>query len=600
MLISCICVCHNKPDITPEAIQSILNQSYPHWEAIVVDSGVLYDSGYYERFAWRHDKRLKLIRSEETDEIRRSKAMAPWCFNECFRKGLVSGDLVMYLCDDDVLYAHAFATFVSYCRQNPHAQAMYASQDLAVIYPNGWRAIVGERRAIAPGGRCCNGRRMDCHVDYLQFCHKMEVHLLLGPDAYWPEGKESESHADGIFMERIGEHVPIYPIDVKVSQNRRTSRSTYVPVRSFSLIECLANGAPVLASRVGEISQVNIGSHLPNRTPAEIPGGQTHCSRPSAEEAPLVTLSVTFRNHDDCREDSLACVAAQSYPNLEVLIIHDSSAEGESASLFAAMKTRYPRFRFLDRACTDDGARRDRGLWEARGRFFIPLDAGTLACPDMVERFVAGMRQDTALSALACYVLAIREARNPATKADARASSCTQEPCLLASAKNLSSSGIFHTANFRKVGGYGTDLEIPGQDWIGFLKLVNAGYHVDVLPEHLFYYRPAAGASLENRNAEPIHEQILRPIFQADRILAAERVALWTAFGDMQRRLEQLAEHNKSLQEQNETLRVRCAALRYQVADRLVTLWNRIPLAKRSIQWLRGSTSGHGRSSQWP
>ena len=152
MLVSCICVCHNKPDVTQEAIQSIINQSYPHWEAIVVDSGVLYDAGYYDRFAWRQDPRVKLIRSEETDEIRRTRAMAPWCFNACFRKGLVLGDLVLYLCDDDLLYAHAFATFVAYCRQHPHAQAMYASQDLAVIYPNGWRAIVGERRATALGG----------------------------------------------------------------------------------------------------------------------------------------------------------------------------------------------------------------------------------------------------------------------------------------------------------------------------------------------------------------------------------------------------------------------------------------------------------------
>src|SRR5690242_14451985 len=104
MLVSIICVCHNKPDLIPEAIQSILNQSYPHWEAWVVDSGVLYDAGYYERFAWRQDARIKLIRSEETEEIRRTKAMAPWCFNQCFRKGLVSGDLVMYLSDDDLLY----------------------------------------------------------------------------------------------------------------------------------------------------------------------------------------------------------------------------------------------------------------------------------------------------------------------------------------------------------------------------------------------------------------------------------------------------------------------------------------------------------------
>jgi glycosyltransferase involved in cell wall biosynthesis len=595
MLVSCICVCHNKPEVTQEAIQSIINQSYPHWEAIIVDSGMLYDAGYYDRFVWRQDPRVKLIRSEETDEIRRTRAMAPWCFNECFRKGRVSGDLVLYLCDDDLLYANAFATFVAYCHRNPHAQAMYASQDLAVIYPNGWRALVGERRATAPGGRCCNGRRMDCHVDYLQFCHNRDVLRLLAPDAYWPEGKESESHADGIFMERIGEQVPIYPIDVKVSQNRRTSQSTYVPVRSFSLIECLANGAPSLASPIGEAAQVRSGPNLLDRTPAAVCDGPVDCSLPSPDDAPLVTISVAFRQAGACLADTLACVAAQTYPHLEVLVIADSTTAGEATRSFEAMKPQYPQFRFLDSTCLDTVARRDRGLWQARGLFFLPLDAGILACPDMAERLVAGLRRNAALSALACYVLAIRE---ESSTAEADVCSAMQEPGLLASTKNLSSNGIFHTADFRKVGGYGIDGEILGQDWIAFHNLVSAGYQVDVLPEHLFYYRRAvADASLDNRDVQGTYERLLRPFFQADRLLAAERVALWTAFAKMQRRLEELTEQNKLLQDQNETLRVRSGALRYQLADRLVTLWNRLPLARRSFQWLRSTRVGNLRNA---
>jgi GT2 family glycosyltransferase len=241
MLVSCICVCHNKPELAQEAIQSIVDQCYPHWEALVVDSGVLFDAGYYDRFPWRRDERVRLIRSEETADIRHTRAMAPWCFNQCFRKGLVRGELVMYLCDDDILYLNAFSTFVSHSRQNAHVQAMYASQDLGVIEQDGRRTIVGERRATEIGGRICNGRLMNCQVDYLQFCHKAEVLKRFPHDEYWPESKATESHADGIFMERVGEYVPIYPIDVKVSQNRRTPQSTYVPVRSLSLEDNLAD-----------------------------------------------------------------------------------------------------------------------------------------------------------------------------------------------------------------------------------------------------------------------------------------------------------------------------------------------------------------------
>jgi glycosyltransferase involved in cell wall biosynthesis len=231
MLMSCILVSHNKPDLCQEAIASVVGQAHAKWQCVVVDSGALYDQGYFERKDWIHDERLAFVRSTESEATRRTKAMAPWCFNECIRKGLVRGDLVMYLCDDDILYPNAFQSFVQYAGRRPDVLAMYASQDIGIIYPDGRRAIVGERRAYGLGGRCCHGRALDCEVDYLQFCHRRELLGRFAGDQWWPEDKNSESHADGLFLERCGEIVPIYPLDVKVSQNRRTPRSTYVPVK---------------------------------------------------------------------------------------------------------------------------------------------------------------------------------------------------------------------------------------------------------------------------------------------------------------------------------------------------------------------------------
>ena len=234
MLVSCLFVSHNKPEWCKEALSSVLAQSYSRWECLVVDSGELFDADYFEPV--KSESRFKLIRSTETKELRRSKAMAPWCFNECFRHGLVNGELVVYLCDDDLYYVDAFKTFVEYASANPHALAMYASQDLAVIHEDGRRVISGERRALAMGGRCCKGRLLDCQVDYAQMAHRRSLlNLIKGNDSreWWPEGKATEGHADGIFMEKIGAVTPFYPIDVKVSQNRRTPKSLNCPTKSL-------------------------------------------------------------------------------------------------------------------------------------------------------------------------------------------------------------------------------------------------------------------------------------------------------------------------------------------------------------------------------
>lgn len=232
MLVSCIIVSHNKPDLCHEAIRSITAQTYKNWECVVVDSGVLYDQGYFSAFPQSFaDERLIFIRSAETAETRRTKAMAPWCFNECFRNGWVKGDLIIYLTDDDIYYPNAFETFASYATANPDALAMYASQDIGIIYPDGRRAVVGERRAIHKAGMFCGGVPMDCHVDYAQMCHRRSVLQAIDDSEWWPEGKDTETHADGVFMERIGLITTFYPIDIKVSQNRRTPKSTYAPSR---------------------------------------------------------------------------------------------------------------------------------------------------------------------------------------------------------------------------------------------------------------------------------------------------------------------------------------------------------------------------------
>jgi hypothetical protein len=226
---SILIVSHNKPTLLPEAVESVLNQTLTNWQAILIDSGVLHDRGYFAQFAWANDSRLRIVRSTETPELRRRKAMAPWCFNECFRRGWVQGELVMYLCDDDLLYPNAFAAFVDAFHRESDTLAMYASQDIAWVSAEGQSTIVGERRALAPGGQCCAGRIMDCQVDYLQLCHRRSVLDRFSDTEYWPEDRATGDHADGLFMEKLGRICEIAALDVKVSQNRRTPWSVNLP-----------------------------------------------------------------------------------------------------------------------------------------------------------------------------------------------------------------------------------------------------------------------------------------------------------------------------------------------------------------------------------
>lgn len=220
MIVSVMLVSHNKPQLVKKAIVSILAQTYPYWQAVVVDSGILWDQGFFQQF---HDPRFLMLRSWETPEKLEGKAPAPYLFNSIVSGGLIQGQLLMYYCDDDILYPECFATFVHFFKKNPDVMAAYASQDLGIVRADGSCELVGRRLALHPAGSSCSGMPLDCVVDGLQVCHRVEVWEP------WDESKDHETHSDGVWLESLGSKYPIMPIRDVLTCNRRTPLSTYQP-----------------------------------------------------------------------------------------------------------------------------------------------------------------------------------------------------------------------------------------------------------------------------------------------------------------------------------------------------------------------------------
>ncbi|HTU90640.1 MAG TPA: glycosyltransferase [Gemmataceae bacterium] len=223
--LSCILLSHNKADHVGEAIDSLLAQTFPDWEAVIFDSGVLYDQGFFSTLPAMKDPRFRLIRSWETEELRKSKTIASWCFNECFRQKLLNGQYVVYLCDDDLYYPNAFQTFYDHTQTYPEARAMYASVDMTAVTPTGEKLTYHELLAQEMKGSCCCGGPLDCYVDYLQLCHKADLFDLFPDEDFWPEDRAVIAHADGVFLEKIGSRVPIFPIPAKIGENRKVPDS---------------------------------------------------------------------------------------------------------------------------------------------------------------------------------------------------------------------------------------------------------------------------------------------------------------------------------------------------------------------------------------
>ncbi|HEY2249451.1 MAG TPA: glycosyltransferase family A protein [Planctomycetaceae bacterium] len=242
-LFTCIVLSHDKPEHVVEALASLAGQTFPDWEAIVFDSGVLTDRGFFQQQPVCADPRFRLVRSWETEELRRTRTVASWCFNECFRKDLVRGKYVMYLCDDDLLYPSAFAAFHRYIVDHPGTMAMYGSIDMTVTGSQGQRLLLRESHAREIKGRICRGGPLDYAVDYLQLCHHVDVFKSFPNDEYWPEDREVIRHADGIFLEQIGSLFPIYPVREKIGENRKVPQSLNDGGERLKMLEGLCHRA---------------------------------------------------------------------------------------------------------------------------------------------------------------------------------------------------------------------------------------------------------------------------------------------------------------------------------------------------------------------
>ncbi len=295
---------------------------------------------------------------------------------------------------------------------------------------------------------------------------------------------------------------------------------------------------------------------------------------PREGELPLVSVCVPHYNLGRHLGETLESLARQTYPKLEVLVIDDGSTDPSSVEAFEGMRARYPAFRFVRQANAGIGATRNRGLREARGAYFVPMDADNIARPHMVERLVGAIHHRPNLGAATCYFLAFRDAADLAANSHPYACRPTGGPHVLASLRNVygDAAAVYRTSAFRSAGGYETDRDTSFEDWEAFVKLAHAGWGIDVVPEHLFYYRHLESGFSRTTDAHRNRQRVLRQFTRTPPPLSrAEGVLLWQALAGFHRRVE--------------ALEARQGRLRYRLAD---AAWAAGKLVPRAVRRLLG------------
>lgn len=216
MLTTIILTAHRQPNLVHEAIRSVLAQTCPLWELVIMDSGPLAAAGAYLRYGLQ--LRIKVHVTGERPEDSLLRCGQSFAINEAFRRGLVVGDLVQILSDDDLLSPHAVGLFQSHAAAHPSERAWYGTAHVQRITDAGHVEKLDPLQHRPGPGPHTNLRT---HVDGLQAC------VRRGAWIDWPEAHELGGMADGYWLDALAEAVGVFPAPFLVGVHRRTPLSRW-------------------------------------------------------------------------------------------------------------------------------------------------------------------------------------------------------------------------------------------------------------------------------------------------------------------------------------------------------------------------------------
>ena len=122
------------------------------------------------------------------------------------------------------------------------------------------------------------------------------------------------------------------------------------------------------------------------------------------EDLPLVSIVVPAYNHEKYVGATIDSLIAQSYPNLELIVVNDGSLDatlGVINSRASDCERRFKRFVLIDQENAGCAAALNRGIDAAKASFVFPFASDDIVVPDAIQSLLPHMLENSNV-ALVC------------------------------------------------------------------------------------------------------------------------------------------------------------------------------------------------------
>jgi glycosyltransferase involved in cell wall biosynthesis len=186
---------------------------------------------------------------------------------------------------------------------------------------------------------------------------------------------------------------------------------------------------------------------------------------PSIHDDPLVSVIVPCYNGATFLEEAIRSALAQSYPQVEIIVVDDGSTDNSSE-----IAQRFP-VRYIAQPNSGLSHARNVGIRESKGSYLVFLDADDRLKPEAIETGLRALelRPDCALT-VGDHVFISADGSHLADSCKVNPLRCHYEALLKSNFIEMISSVLFRRSTFDEVGGFNALLRVA-EDYELYLRI---------------------------------------------------------------------------------------------------------------------------------
>jgi len=233
--------------------------------------------------------------------------------------------------------------------------------------------------------------------------------------------------------------------------------------------------------------------------------------------------------------DTLDSVLAQTYANLEIIIVNDGSPDNLDEVLTPYL-SQHNDIKYIKQENKGLAGARNSGAKESTGKYFLFLDSDDKIAATYIQRCVAELEKSSDVKIVYSYVRTFG-----AKVGKWKFPEYTRRGLL--STNIIHASAMMRSSDFFEAGTYDEEFKIY-EDWNLWLGIMKNGGTVVLIPEFLFYYRKHADKSSLTDQIHKNNE--LAKIYFA-RIYENHKEQYAAEFGTVPEMIQQIFRHEETI-----------------------------------------------------